>query len=365
MLIMRTFEKTFKLPFKFDIPNLTNDYIKKRFLIRVWFKFLRRWFYLTISGQRFLEIKKISPEHNRILWVNLSAPSLGDSLMDLSSRVLIRNKSVDLFTDKKNSHIFIDDEIFNSVFTKKNDLKGNKYDLVIIDSFSSRSIKIKTSVARRTKYVSMFGFYNGPEVNRVLFSFHQMNNLLSYPMSEIEINGIAKSTITISNYDADLVNHLNLPSIYLCIAIGGEWPHRTYKNWDKVINDLFKLDSNITIVLVGSDNANSDAKQIIERFKSHNLISLVGQHSFKQTAGIINGAKMLLCCDGGLMHAANSVETPIVALFARLQPQMQITDSIKFSSAYDEIDVNNIPYKKIISCYKELTMFFGKNHLSE
>ena len=31
--------------------------------------------------------------------------------MDLSSRVLIRNKSVDLFTDKKNSHIFIDDEI--------------------------------------------------------------------------------------------------------------------------------------------------------------------------------------------------------------------------------------------------------------
>ena len=65
------------------------------------------------------------------------------------------------------------------------------------------------------------------------------------------------------------------------------------------------------------------------------------------------------------MHAANSVETPIVALFARLQPQMQITDSIKFSSAYDEIDVNNISYKKIISCYQELTMSFGKNHLSE
>ena len=58
MIIMSTFEKTFKLPFKFDIPNLTNDYIKKRFSIKTWFKFLRRWLFLTIYGQRSLEIKK-------------------------------------------------------------------------------------------------------------------------------------------------------------------------------------------------------------------------------------------------------------------------------------------------------------------
>jgi len=362
---MSTFEKTYKLPFKFDIPNLTSDFLNNRLLIKAWLKFFRRWLYLTIYGQRSLEVKKILPEHNRILWINLSAPSLGDSLMDLSSRVLIRNKTVDLFTDNKNSHIFEDDEVFSSVFTDKNDVESYKYDLVIIDSFSSRSVNVKFAIAPKTEYVAMFGFYNGPEVNRVLFSFHQMNNLLGYFKTEVEINKLAKSSIFISNYDNNLIKDLSLPDQYVSIALGGKWPHRTYDSWDRVIEHLIKLDININIVLVGSNNAMGHAQKIKERFNNHNITDLVGKYSFKQSAEIINGATLLLCCDGGLMHAANSVETKIIAIFARLRPEMQLTDSIQFSSVYDEIDVNNIPYEKLISCYKDFTMSDGSDPLVE
>ena len=45
----------------------------------------------------------------------------------------------------------------------------------------------------------MFGFYNGPEVNRVLFSFHRMNSLLGYIKSENERMDLSK---------LDLKNHL-------------------------------------------------------------------------------------------------------------------------------------------------------------
>ena len=50
--------------------------------------------------------------HKEILWINISAPSLGDSLTDLSSRTMLSDRKVDLFTDKKNSDLYKDDFIF-------------------------------------------------------------------------------------------------------------------------------------------------------------------------------------------------------------------------------------------------------------
>lgn len=363
MIKIISFKKVYQLPFKFDIPNLTQDFLNHSSLFKAWLKFLRRMLHLSISGQKSLQIENILSEHSRILWINLSANSLGDSLMDLSSRIFLRDRSVDLFTDKKNSHIFENDEIFSSVFSNKKHVSDFEYDLVIIDSFSSRSLKIKSAIAPRTKFVAMFGFYNGPEVNRVLFSFHQMNNLLGYPKTKFEINKLAKCSIHVSSNDRSLVKELNLPDSFISISLGGEWPHRTYEKWDKVIEGILELDPKINIVLVGSNNAIDQVKNITERFNNNSIFDFVGKMSFNQTAEIINRSIILLCCDGGLMHAANSVETPTVSIFARLRPEMQLTDSILSLSEYDETNVNNISYKKIILCFQELAKSFDNNLL--
>ena len=65
------------------------------------------------------------------------------------------------------------------------------------------------------------------------------------------------------------------------------------------------------------------------------------------------------------MHAANSVNTPIVALFARLSPEMQLTEPIKAFSVYDESDVNNILVENVIKKYMEASSFFGIRHQGE
>ena len=96
-------------------------------------------------------------------------------------------------------------------------------------------------------------------------------------------------------------------------------------------------------------------KTILEFFPSLNVISYVAKFTFNQTAEIINQAKLLICCDGGLMHAANAVETPIIPLFARLQEQMQLTSSIKAFPIFDPTNVNNILVKDIIQKYNEAT----------
>ena len=352
---MLSFRKTYTLPFKFEIPNYTEEFLRQRRLVKVWIKFIKRYIFIILKKQKSLEIFNISAEHQNILWINISAPSLGDSLMDLSSRVLLKDRKVALFTNNKNSELYQDDAIFSAVFTNKKEV--DKYDLVIIDSYSTRSIKVKDQVAPLTPYVGMFGYYNGPEVNRVLFSFHQMNNLLDYRKDEIEVNKIAKTSISISTKDQKFVDQAKLPNQYIAIALGGEWSYRTYNNWDKVIGGLIRKDNNLNIVLIGSENAKDYAKIILDKFSHANVFSCVAKFTFNQTAQIIKQARILFCCDGGLMHSANAVNTTIIPLFARLSEGMQLTDCNNSFSLFDKTDVNNILFEDILQKYDEAANF--------
>ena len=354
---MLGFEKTYVFPFKYDIPNYTSVFLEESSLTKRWIKFIKRYIYLTIKRQIALEVRQILPKHRNILWINISAPSLGDSLMDLSSRVLLKGKEVDLFTDKKNASLYQDDSVFSRIFTQKAEAAQHKYDLVILDSFSTRSIDIKTNILPLNPFVGMFGYYNGPEVNRVLFSFHRMNQLLGYVKSETEINIVARPSMAIEINDLLLVRELNLPASYIAIALGGEWAYRAYNKWGGVIDKLTKKNNKLNLVFVGSDNAKESAKALTKAFPQDNIFNCVAKFTFNQTAQIIKGANILLCCDGGLMHSANAVKTTIVPLFAKLTPIMQLTESIQAFPLFDANDVNNIPVEDIILKYNEAANF--------
>ena len=362
---MLDFKKTYTLPFKFDIPNYTKEFLNRKTFIKPWIKFVKRCIYIHLKGQNSLEIYNILPNHKKILWINISAPSLGDSLMDLSSRMMLVGKKVDLFTDKKISDLYKDDFLFLKVFNDIRQVGECRYDLVILDSYSTRSIEIKVKIAHLTPFVGMFGYYNGPEVNRVLFSFHQMNNLLGYIKNENELNKIARISMSISSADQKLIQKTKLPSSFIAIVIGGEWNYRTYNKWDCVIEKLISKDNNINIILIGSDNAKDSAKVIFDKFSDYNVINCVAKFTFNQTSQIIKQAQILLCCDGGLMHSANAVNTPIVALFAKLTAQMQLTESICAFSLYDKNNVNNISIQQILKKYNDAANFVRSHPLIE
>jgi ADP-heptose:LPS heptosyltransferase len=356
------YKKIYTLPFKFEIPNYSSEFLEKRSIIKSWFKYFKRYLYILFKAQSSLEIFHISDEDVNILWINFSAPSLGDSLMDLSSRVLLTDKNVDLLTHEKNAHLYENDLTFSSVFTNKNEVVNKFYDLVIVDSYSTNSIKIKTDVAFFTPFVGLYGYYNGPEVNRVLFSFHQVNNLLGCLYTESEVNESAKCSISISTHDVKIIESINLPKNFIAIVIGGEWEYRTYNNWFKVIEKLLSIDDNLMLVLLGSENAKETEEEILKNISTSNLLSFVSKFTFNQTAQIISKADYLFCCDGGLMHAANAVDTKIIPLFARLQAELQLTIPCKAFPLFDLFDVNNILAEDVILKYIEATNF-DHNHL--
>ena len=110
-------------------------------------------------------------------------------------------------------------------------------------------------------------------------------------------------------------------------------------------------------MLLGSNNAKDSITKILDSHSFTNVINCSNKYTFNQTTEIIKRAKVLLCSDGGLMHAANAVNTPIIAIFARLSPKMQLTQSIKAETFYDKKDVNNVLVKDIIFKYKEFVKF--------
>ncbi len=282
------FKNIYTLPFRFDIPNSTDLFLKKKSFLSLSIKFIKRYLYIKFKRQTLLEFDNILPEHQNILWINISAPSLGDSLMDLSSRAMLYDRKIDLFTDEYNAILYQNDIFFSSIFCEIKQMEKKIYDLVIIDSYSTRSIRIKAQIACFVPFVTMFGFYNGPEVNRVLFSFHKMNSLLGYEKKKSEISRIAKPSIFISTNDYELIRSYNLPQDFIAIVVGGEWSFRTFNKWDLVIEKLISLYSNLKVILIGSDNGIEAAKLIIDKFSNVKILNYVSKFTFNQTAEIIN-----------------------------------------------------------------------------
>jgi len=358
--IVNQFRRTYKFPFQNEIPSTLAVYIKENNFLSSFFKFFKRYLYIFFQSQSRLELQKIEDYHKKILWINISAPSLGDSLMDLSSRVLLKGKKIDLLSSYKNSNLFLNDEYFDQVYSDKTKKIKNVYDLIIIDSYSTRSIKLKVKHFPDNLYVCMFGYFNGPEVNRVLFSFSRMNYLLGKNISLLESKRVIKPSIGISDDDINKISKLNLPEKFIAIAIGGEWEYRTYKKWGNVIEHAMVNYSEITLVLIGSENALNYALEITKKINDPRVIDLVNKLSFKQTAEVIKRARFLICCDGGLMHAANSVKTPIAVLFARLTSEMQLTSAISSYSLFDEENVNNIKLEHVLKTFDQAFDAFYK-----
>ena len=358
---MFSLKKTHVLPFKFEISNYTQEYLGDNNVLSRYLKYFKRCIFILLLGQKSLEVDCISSNQKNILWINISAPSLGDSLMDLSSRRLIHDKKIDLFTTNKNAELYEDDAYFSNVYVDSNLINSNNYDLVILDSFSTRSLKTKFKIAPKTKFVGMFGFFNGPEVNRVMFSFHRMNQLLGYKKSMNQISRLAKTSMSISIEDKKIINSLELSKNYIAIVVGGEWLYRTYNNWNKVIERLLINDATLNIVLLGSQNGLISSGKLSKEFSNFNVEEYVGKFTFNQTTEIIKRASILLCCDGGLMHAANAVNTPVIPLLARLDESMQLTESIKHYALFDKLDVNNIDFEKICKAYLEASKYFDNS----
>lgn len=285
------------------------EYCKPRWIL----KYLKRRLVVFFIGRclgLLTEKAKISDDEILVLWINWAAPSLGDSLMDLSARVLLESKRLVLLTHPKNRLLYDQDAHFENVFDDPWKLreiyKRDRFDLVLVDSFAPRVLRQKLIAAPFTPYIGLYGFLNGFEVHRTLYAFARMRELLNMPF---DIDG-PKLKPSLSIKDLSPVEQDK--KFDLVIAVGGEWRFRTYDYWRDVVSDFRRKD--YSIALIGSANGVAEAQALENDFVG--VTNLVGRTTLLEAIDTLMKSKMFVGADGGLWHLAVSLDLPSVVLFA-------------------------------------------------
>ena len=345
---MLGFYRTYTTPFEEKIPAFVDKFFSRVPIYKRFLRFFSRYVYTEISLRNSKKIETILPKHKRILWIQWVDAYLGDSLMDLSSRVFLSGRQVDLLTKEYTSRIYKGDTVFNRIFTNSDQCNPNDYDLLIIDSYRERSIKSFIGRLSHIPHASLFGYYNVDDFNRLYFSFYRINQLLSHPYNKQYIDDIAKPLLPITALDISVVEGFSLPDRFIAIVIGGVWKERTFHKWTDVIKDILFKGIVEKIVLIGSSDAKEESNLICRRYPN-NVVSFVGECTFNQTAQIINKSILLICADGGLMHAANAVRTPVLGLFHELDPSVRLVKSNRSFGLMDKLCIDNISIKSIVT----------------
>lgn len=349
---------TWQLPNRF-VPSAQKQYLKslERLSIYRITKYLKRRVFfdvtLVVLGRGRL-LNKISTKHRRILWVNLAAPSLGDSLMDLAARTLLHDRNLTLLTDPKNAQLYENDRFFSEIYTSarcvRESSRSKPFDLVICDAFAPRVLLKKTFAAPWVDFVGLYGFLNGFEVHRTYFAFARMMDLLA--INELDSTDKPQCpTIFVPASSQDL------PDVDVCIAVGGEWPFRTYDNWLAIVSWL--ISRGYSVSLVGSGNGVREAQRIEEKFPL--VRSSVGKLPLREVISEISRSRFFIGADGGLWHIACSIPIPTIVLFADCQifdedgnRVTRETNDMLCETLYDENVVSNIGAHEVVEAFERL-----------
>lgn len=155
----------------------------------------------------------------------------------------------------------------------------------------------------------------------------------------------------ITDNDKKIIQSCHLPKKFITIAIGGRQVERIFNHWKEVVDEILAQKIAQKIVLVGAENAKEYTQEITQKYPNQ-VINMVNQYSFNQSAQIIKKSDLLVCVDGGLLHAANAVNTPMVSLFAYIDPSFRL---IKNNPSIGLLD-KNINHIKINSIMEKIKL---------
>lgn len=342
---------TWTPPFSQPLPANAASYASQVSVGRVVRRRVLRQLNLAFHGQASLQRERIDlAAHRRVLWVHQGTPQVGDSLMDLAARVLLKGKvgRLDLLTDEHLLGLYRHDEVFSKVASSPADLPG-PYDLVLLHSTSSRALKDKFAHYRHVPFAHIQGFYTGPEFNRTLFGFYRLAQLLGDDRDSDELQRIARPMMWAAPEERAVADALRLPADAIVVAVGGVRGWRTYTKWPKVLKGLADAGFRRPVILVGSDNGLAARDEIMAAGTGLAIIDRVGRHSLGETQSLIGRCSLMLCADGGLLHVAHTTPVPVVALFAAdIDPSYRITLANNTRALHGPQAVDDVPAAAVV-----------------
>ncbi|AJC22956.2 glycosyltransferase family 9 protein [Pandoraea pulmonicola] len=311
-------------------------------------KYLHRRLRLAVSGQAKLEVRHVAPDA-RVLWIYGGKASVGDAVMDLSGRALLRERKgpVDLLISPSLKAVFEGDDIFRHVFDDPASVNAADYDVVVLQEFNYPTLRLKRRFFPSLPFACLFRFFHGPDRNQTQFSLAAVNDVFSLGLASDELFARAKPYL---REESDLPEAIarQLPcGPFIVLGMGGVEPRRTYAHWRECLQAYdvaYEPGMPAGVVLLGSGNGVDAAKGLMEaKFVHLRLTSFTGQLTLRDAKRVIANAALFVGADGGLMHVAHTTSTPSVTLFAKAEPPyLRLTPRCQSTPLQTESDVSAV-----------------------
>jgi len=284
---------------------------------------------------------------------------MGDALMDLAGRALLREVPipVDLLVPASISYLFSEDPHFNQVYVNPNEVDFSRYEFLILNNLSLRSIKFKIKWARRLPFACFEGFRERLDFHHTELSFSALNKIFGLGLPENEISLRTRVTLSCNphryeKYLDEFKEHTGV----LTVAVGGKEADRIYQHWVAffILTDSDPAFWGKKFILLGSENGLEAAKEILSQSYANIFVtSMVGKTNLFQTQALIQTSCLFIGADGGLMHVAHSTKTPTMTLFpSRVLPDLRITQNVDSLRMHSQSDVNAISPQEIVNQLK-------------
>lgn len=281
----------------------------------------RRELQLSASGQRARLCEHIAPDWKRLLWIHESMPQIGDALMDLAPRSLLREHGlkIDLCAASSIANLFQGDAWFGRVVGDDRVINASDYDAVIVLSHDRKALRTKRLRLPELPWVSLQAYYGGPDFHRARFATQRLADLLGERLNPVDFDRHAAQKLCITSAAAaDAAACLPSGMATLALCVGGVHPERTYHRFADLLAVLAAARWP-RILLVGSGNGRALADRLSAC--AHQLpcpmqiVDQVGRTTLQQAHALLSRADAIVCADGGLMHLAFATGVPTVALF--------------------------------------------------
>lgn len=293
----------------------------------------RAWL-LGATGQTLLEKRRIPTGVKRILWF-YDWNTLGDSIMDLSQRrYLAEHYEVDICMPSGPAELFMGDAAFGKVYTDINQCPDT-YDLILLHDISSRSIGIKLRRYLTKPWASMIRHQQGEQYARGALSAFRFAQLLGQPDLKPLRPMLATSCPKNSGQ-----------GIRIAVALGGGDPRRRYNRWSELlakIRQMVPVETAVKFVLMGAgQTAHEDLSGLSAQFLANNCEVYLDLPSLLALRDIMCKATHFVGCDSGLMHLAEALDKPGIALFGHIWPEWRLLPESRLACFFHKDTVIHI-----------------------
>lgn len=296
-----------------------------------------------LSGQQRFELPAMPAQAKRVLWIYFGENQVGDALMDLASRSLLAEAGlqVDLFASPLVAGLFDGDPWLVRSSSDPAAFDGVAYDCAIVLSNKRRPLEPKLRHFPRLPWVSLHGYFTGPNFHRGALAARRLADLLGRDLGEPDLWRHARPKL---GPLAQLPAAIGAAPSEVALVLGGVRDDRIYRHWEAVMRQLLAA-GHSRFAFVGSSNASSQAQSLADALPAASMRDFTGRLSLAQTRAVLEEASVVACPDGGLMHLALTVGTPIVPLFsAQIAPEWRLPPELaRQALRADSGGVSSIP----------------------